>query len=51
MFMTYSQNVIDQHVSYSDRYVRMYCSLCGMKMFDLHLCLSASVNVRYVLHT
>jgi hypothetical protein len=25
--------------------------LCGVKMLDLDLCLSASVNVRYVLHT
>jgi hypothetical protein len=25
--------------------------LCGVKMLDLHLCLSASVNVRYILHT
>jgi hypothetical protein len=31
--------------------VRINCSLCGVKMFDLHLCLSASVNVRYILHT
>jgi hypothetical protein len=25
--------------------------LCDVKMLDLHLCLSASVNVRYILHT
>jgi hypothetical protein len=31
--------------------VRIDCSLCGVKMLDLHLCLSASVNVRYVLPT
>jgi hypothetical protein len=31
--------------------VRIDYSLCGVKMLDLHLCLSASVNVRYVLHT
>jgi hypothetical protein len=33
------------------RYVRIDCSLCGDQMFDLHLCLSASVNVRNNLHT
>jgi hypothetical protein len=33
------------------RYGRINCSLCGVKMQDLHLCLSASVNVREVLHT
>jgi hypothetical protein len=27
------------------------CSLCGVKMLDLYLCLSANVNVRYNLHT
>jgi hypothetical protein len=32
-------------------YVRINCSLCGMKMSYLHLCLSASVNVRYISHT
>jgi hypothetical protein len=31
--------------------VRIDCSLCGVKMLDLDLCLSASVNVRYILHT
>jgi hypothetical protein len=31
--------------------VRIDCSLCGNQMLDLHLCLSASVNVRYILHT
>jgi hypothetical protein len=25
--------------------------LCDVKMLDLDLCLSASVNVRYILHT
>jgi hypothetical protein len=25
--------------------------LCGVKMLDLDFCLSASVNVRYILHT
>jgi hypothetical protein len=25
--------------------------LCGVKMLDLDICLSASVNVRYILHT
>jgi hypothetical protein len=33
------------------RYVRIDCSLSGDQMFDLHLCLSASVNVRPILHT
>jgi hypothetical protein len=31
--------------------VRIDCSLCGVEMLDLHLCLSASVNVRYISHT
>jgi hypothetical protein len=31
--------------------MRIDCSLCGEQIFDLHLCLSASVNVRYTLHT
>jgi hypothetical protein len=31
--------------------VRIDCSLYGDQMLDLHLCLSASVKVRYVLHT
>jgi hypothetical protein len=31
--------------------VRIDCSLCGVKMLDLDLCLSASVDVRYILHT
>jgi hypothetical protein len=31
--------------------VRIYCSLCGDQIFDLHLCLSASVNVRSIIHT
>jgi hypothetical protein len=31
--------------------VRIDCSLCGVKMLDLDLCLCASVNVRYILHT
>jgi hypothetical protein len=31
--------------------VRVDCSLCDVKMLDLDLCLSASVNVRYILHT
>jgi hypothetical protein len=31
--------------------VRIDYSLCGVKILDLHICLSASVNVRYVLHT
>jgi hypothetical protein len=31
--------------------VRINCSWCGDQMFDLHLCLSASVNVMPILHT
>jgi hypothetical protein len=31
--------------------VRINCSLCGVKMLDLDLCLSGSVNVMYILHT
>jgi hypothetical protein len=31
--------------------VRIDCSLCGVKKHDLDFCLSASVNVRYILHT
>jgi hypothetical protein len=31
--------------------VRINCSLCGVKMLDLDFSLSASVNVRYILHT
>jgi hypothetical protein len=31
--------------------VRIDCSYCGDQMFDLHICLSASVNVRNNLHT
>jgi hypothetical protein len=34
--------------------VRIDCALCGVKMLDLHLCLSAlsaRVNLTYVLHT
>jgi hypothetical protein len=31
--------------------VRIDDSLCGVKMLDLDLYLSASVNVRYILHT
>jgi hypothetical protein len=31
--------------------VRIDCSLCGVKMLDLHFYLSATVNVKYVLHT
>jgi hypothetical protein len=31
--------------------MRIDCSLCGVKMLDLDLYLSASVNVRYILHT
>jgi hypothetical protein len=31
--------------------VRVDCSLCGVKMLDLDLCLSASVHVRSILHT
>jgi hypothetical protein len=31
--------------------VRIGCSLCGLQMFDLDLCLSASLNVIYILHT
>jgi hypothetical protein len=27
------------------------CTLCGVKMLDLDLFLSASVNVMYILHT
>jgi hypothetical protein len=30
--------------------MRIDCSLCGDQMLDLHLCLSASVNVRYILY-
>jgi hypothetical protein len=33
------------------RYVRIDCSWRGVKMLDLDLCMSASVNVSYVLHT
>jgi hypothetical protein len=31
--------------------VRIDCSLCGDQMFDLHICSSASVDIRYILHT
>jgi hypothetical protein len=31
--------------------VRIDCSLCVVKKLDLNLCLSASVNVRYISHT
>jgi hypothetical protein len=31
--------------------VRIDYSLCGDQMFDFHLCLRASVNVRPMLHT
>jgi hypothetical protein len=31
--------------------VRIDCSLCGEQMFNLDLCLSASMNVRSILHT
>jgi hypothetical protein len=31
--------------------VRIECSLCGDQLFDLHLCLSSSVDARYILHT
>jgi hypothetical protein len=31
--------------------MRIDCSLCGVKMLNLKLCLSANMNVRYVLHT
>jgi hypothetical protein len=31
--------------------MRIHCSLCGVRMLDLDLCLSASVNVKYILHT
>jgi hypothetical protein len=31
--------------------VRIDYSLCGVKKLDLNFCLSASVNVRYILHT
>jgi hypothetical protein len=31
--------------------VRIDYPLCGVKMLNLHLCLSASVNIRYVFHT
>jgi hypothetical protein len=31
--------------------MRIDCSLCGVKILNLDLCLSASVNVRYILHT
>jgi hypothetical protein len=31
--------------------VRIDYSLCGVKMLDLDLCLSVSVNGRYILHT
>jgi hypothetical protein len=30
--------------------VRIDCSLCGVKMLHLHLCLSASMNIRHILH-
>jgi hypothetical protein len=33
------------------RYVRIDYSLCGVKMLDLDLYLSAPFNVRYVLQT
>jgi hypothetical protein len=31
--------------------VRIDYSLCGVEMLDLHLCLCASVNIMYILHT
>jgi hypothetical protein len=45
-----STSFIGSFVIAIPRYVRIDCSFCGVKMIDLHLCLSASVNARYILH-